>query len=337
MSAVTLFILLLASMSLTALVRKLALSSRWLDIPNARSSHEQPVPKGGGIAIVICFLSAVLILVTVGRLPRQEGLALGTASVIAVLGFLDDCWNLSIATRLSVQFACALLALILLGALPFFSVPGMRLEGGWSYLAYLLGALGVIWILNLVNFMDGIDGITGAETLFLCSAVILFALEAGQEDDALLLAALGVSVLGFLVWNLPPAKIFMGDVGSTFLGFVLALLAVLSISHGYMSLWTWLLLGGVYVTDTAVTLVKRMICGEIWYHAHREHAYQHAAVRFGSHGKTVAGVMLINVGWLLPLAWLSRLVSQWAWLLTMLGLLPLILLALKFKAGTRLR
>jgi len=160
-------------------------------------------------------------------------------------------------------------------------------------------------------------------------------LMSGDTALALLSGALFAGTIGFLFWNWPPAKIFMGDVGSGFVGYSLGILALISIHHGSMTLWSWILLLGVFLVDATVTLLKRVKAGETWHRAHNSHAYQHAARKYNSHRTVSVSILLINTLWLFPLSWLALNFPQYGALLATLGIVPLVLLAIFFGAGQR--
>ncbi|WP_315984160.1 hypothetical protein [Aliamphritea spongicola] len=162
----------------------------------------------------------------------------------------------------------------------------------------------IVWILNLFNFMDGIDGLASIEALFVCiGAVIcgLIANDGGFLNSSIILTILFFSILGFLSWNIPPAKIFMGDACSGFLGFIMSTVSVLATLENNILFWCWITLLAVFISDATSTLVRRLL-GESIHIAHRSHAYQHAAQYFGSHKVVVKYVIMINILWLLPLS-----------------------------------
>lgn len=169
----------------------------------------------------------------------------------------------------------------------------------------MLSALAFTWFINLYNFMDGIDGIAAVEAIFVCLAASFLCWDRGANTEALLLLCLLVSVAGFLLINWPPAKIFMGDVGSNFLGLIIGLLGLMTINNGVLNIWTWSILLAVFVVDSTGTLVQRFRSGEVWYYAHRSHFYQLAALKFSSHRKVDLGLIALNCCWLFPLAWSS--------------------------------
>jgi Fuc2NAc and GlcNAc transferase len=190
-----------------------------------------------------------------------------------------------------------------------------------------LGAVGLVWLLNLYNFMDGIDAIAGAEAV----CVALGALLLGGAATWLLLAA---AAGGFLLLNWPPARIFMGDVGSGFLGFALGVLAVDAAAWELVPLASSAILLGVFLVDATVTLVHRWLRGERLAQAHRSHAYQHAARRLGGHRPVVLAVVALNLVWLLPWAWAAKAWPAWSMAAVAAALGPLVLLAWGLGAGT---
>lgn len=270
---------------LTGLVRRYSLSRRMMDIPNDRSLHEAPTPRGGGLSFVAVFLAAVTGLALAGIIPAHLALALGPGGVlVALTGWLDDHGHLSVRLRLAVQFLAAAIAVAALGGFE-------SLELGWVTMPLgaagsVLAAVGIVWMLNLYNFMDGIDGIAGVEAVTTAAFAGLLLAWKGAPGLAVLCAVLASAAAGFLVWNWPPARIFMGDVGSGFLGYVFAVMALASEKAGAVPLLVWVLLLGVFVLDTTVTLFLRMRRGETIWQAHRSHYFQRA-VQAGLSHKTV--------------------------------------------------
>jgi len=318
---------------LTAALRRYALAHNVIDVPNARSSHKSPTPRGGGIAFVISYLLGILALLFIGSIGPSEALALaGTGAWIALIGFLDDHGHIQARWRLLAHFIGAAWALYWIGGVPPIAVFGFELGSGW--VLAILGALYLVWLLNLYNFMDGIDGIASIEAI--CVAVggcILYAI-AGQPMAGASSAMLAATVAGFLVWNFPPAKIFMGDGGSGFLGITLGALSLQAGWHSPAMLWAWLILLGVFIVDATLTLLRRLGRGEKVYEAHRTHAYQYASRRCGSHRRVTLSVLAVNLLWLLPVA----IAVSTGFVDGLVGLLcaylPLVAGALWLKAGS---
>jgi Fuc2NAc and GlcNAc transferase len=302
----------LACAVLTGLVRRHAMQQGILDIPNARSSHTQPTPRGGGVAI------AGVILVTVVLSGLLEWVPSGTAIgfvlggvLIAAIGYYDDRKGLSARVRIAVHLLAATLAV---GALLHFGDGARPLPLLPGALAFALFIIGVVWSTNLFNFMDGIDGIAGSQAAFVSLAsAALVSLAHGTSSPWLILPVVtGGACVGFLVWNWPPAKIFMGDAGSGFLGFWLACMALALDSIGLLSIWTSTILGSLFIADATVTLLRRAVRGERWYEAHRSHAYQVLARRWNSHLGVTGLVCCVNLFLVLPLAVASVLVPNFA-------------------------
>jgi len=304
-----------AAWALTWAVRHYALARDVLDHPNERSSHDVPTPRGGGVAIVVAAVAAEAALWAAGWLPREAALALAGGGVaVAAIGWLDDHGGVSAKARAAVHFAAAAWALFWLGGLP-----ELRLGLGSVPLGIagaVLAAFGIVWSTNLYNFMDGIDGIAGAEAVTCGLFGGLLLLAAGGRGLAAAAFALAAASAGFLAWNWHPARIFMGDAGSYFLGFTFAVLAVASERAGSVPLLAWMVLLGVFVFDATATLVRRFRRGERWHQAHRSHAYQRAAPTRAHHARVSGAVAGLNV-MLASLAWLGT--TRPGWLLPAVG------------------
>lgn len=323
--------LFIASFLLTGAVQRIALRGGMLDVPVSRSLHEKAKPVGGGIVIALLFLVYAGACFFRGDILLHEFLALVGGALVALVGLLDDLWKLSLAWRIPAQFAAASWVIWWLGNVPpidfYFFVLGE------SFLLNALAVLALVWLLNLYNFMDGVDGLAATELVFVNVLCFMIAVSADDAVLGLLSAGFGAAALGFLVWNWPPARIFMGDAGSNFIGFSLGVLALLSMLHDSMTVWTWLLLLGVFVSDATVTLFRRISGGHKWYEGHCCHAYQHAVERLGSHRRVTLAILALNCFWLAPLAWWTVMRPQWGMPLALAGLAPLVILALRLDAG----
>jgi Fuc2NAc and GlcNAc transferase len=198
----------------------------------------------------------------------------------------------------------------------------------------ILAVLAIVWAINLFNFMDGIDGIAGVEAVFVAAAgACLCAAGGGASAVSAAGFVLAGSCLGFLVWNWPPAKIFLGDVGSGFLGYCLAVLTLAATRGSPAAGWIWIILLGVFLVDATVTLSRRAVRGARVHEAHRSHAYQSLARRWHSHLKVTLAVSALNLCWLLPLASFAAVRPRWAIASTAMALLPLVIVALWVGAG----
>lgn len=323
---------LLLSWLLTGAVRRYALARSLLDVPNARSSHAVPTPRGGGLAIVLAFLGALpmLALEDVLSWPTMWAL-LGGGAWVAALGFLDDHGHVAARWRLLGHFLGAGWVLLWLGGLPPLRVGEATLELGWA--GHGLALVGLVWLLNLYNFMDGIDGIAAVEAVCACFGGALLYVLMGYPIQAWAPLALALAVLGFLYWNFPPARIFMGDAGSGFLGLVLGAMALQAAWVASELLWAWLILLGVFVVDATWTLMHRLLRRERVYEAHRSHAYQFASRRFGRHLPVTLATAVLNMLWLLPLAICAALGYLNGMVALVVAYSPLAWLAWRFDAG----
>lgn len=323
----------ISALILTAVLRRYALKKSLLDIPNARSSHGIPTPRGGGLSIVLCFLVSLVWLYSGNQIADQVYYALLASGImIGTIGFWDDHQSVSAMIRITAHFACAIWVIYWIGGIISIRILDHNIQLGW--IGNVIGVLLLVWLLNLYNFMDGIDGLAAMETIFIAlSASLLVFLRGGSANYATaLLFVLSLASMGFLVWNWPPAKIFMGDVGSGFIGFMLAALAILTSLDGSLPLWSWLILFGVFLTDSTITLMGRIWRKERWYEAHRNHAYQIASRLLQSHKKVTMVVASINVFWLLPFAILATFLRAYGLLWLLIAYAPLVLLINKLAA-----
>lgn len=342
-----LFLTGVVSYVLTGFLRHYALSKSLLDVPNSRSSHTVPTPRSGGLAFVIAIsLSATLFGLYYGiekqSLEIYYVVIIG-GIIIAAIGLVDDFRHVPAIWRLLVHTIVASYTVILLD-IPVIEISVLTFKP--NIILEILFVLGVIWLINLYNFMDGIDGLAGAETVCVTGSATLILLAgtgyAGfvtQSDESsnltlvFIFLIIMISVFGFLIWNWPSARIFMGDVGSSYLGFIFGVLAISTPVTSILTIWTWLILLGVFFVDATITLIRRMISRERVYTAHRTHAYQHAVQIFGNHRVVTVSVILINMIWLFPLAWLATMKPGWGAVLTVIAYIPLIILAIKLRAG----
>ncbi len=289
-----LILVVLSSYSLTALVRFYALKKNILDIPNERSSHSVVTPRGGGLAVAATFIFALLFMAIFEIVSLNVAVALvGGGLMIAAIGWIDDKNSVSPRLRLVVHFLAAIWALYWLGGFTRMDIGFTTVHLGWA--GSVLAAVGIVWMINLYNFMDGIDGIAGTEAISvaICAGFLLF--WSGSQGLAGVCIILALAVGGFLVWNWPPARIFMGDVGSGFLGYVFAVLAIISDKSSSVPVIIWLMLLGVFIADATITLFRRMARGEKLSQPHRTHVYQLAVQAGYSHKQVTLVVLFINI------------------------------------------
>jgi Fuc2NAc and GlcNAc transferase len=336
-----------ASLVLTALLRRYALRRHLLDVPNARSSHTVPTPRGGGVAIVVSFFAALAVSASgYAGLPLPPTLLwslIGAGGVVAIIGFVDDHNHIAAHWRLLVHFIAAAAVLFILPEVPnpftftlAFTPDSPRPLSGILLALLACGeVLYLVWVLNLYNFMDGIDGIAGTEAICVClGGALLFLLRGDIQDIRLAVVALllAAAALGFLYWNWSPARIFMGDAGSGFLGFALGVLSLYATLQAPVLFWSWAILLAVFICDASLTLARRAFARQRVHEAHRSHAYQHAAQRRGHRPVTLA-VGAINIFWLLPLALAVGLDRLHPAIGILAAYAPLTVAALKLNAG----
>ena len=323
----------LISFLLTGYMRHYALKKNIIDNPNERSSHTIPTPRGGGVSIVITFLLVLVGLIISNQLQLTTGSILVAAGLgVAILGFLDDHGHINSMLRLAIHFLIAIGAVFSLGGFSDVTLFNGNLHLGWF--ANIIAVLFLVWLLNLYNFMDGINGIASVEaiTTVVSMAILYYVLNTTLNSDILWLLA--ACVFGFLLWNFPKAKIFMGDACSGFLGLTLGILALIALKENLALFCAWIICLGVFVVDATYTLVKRVLSGYKMYDAHRSHSYQILSRRWGSHTPVTLAIAAINLLWLFPIAYITT-TQQWAYpeFAVLIAYLPLIFLAIKLKAG----
>lgn len=289
-----LIIVVLASYFLTALVHFYALKKNILDIPNERSSHSVVTPRGGGLAIAATFIFSLVFIAVLGIVSVNVAVALvGGSVLIAAIGWIDDRNSVSPRLRLAVHFLAAVWALYWLGGFTRMDVGFTTVHLGWA--GSIIAAVGIVWLINLYNFMDGIDGIAGTEAISVALGAGFLLFWGGSQGLAWVCIILALAVAGFLVWNWPPAQIFMGDVGSGFLGYVFAVLAIVTEKSFSVPLIVWLMLLGVFITDASITLFKRLARGEKLSQPHKTHVYQLAVQAGYSHKQVTLVLLFINI------------------------------------------
>lgn len=298
----------------------LRLARRWqiLDVPNERSSHEHPTPRGGGLPLMLSFFFGVALVFgpSVFWSSQYSAVLLGTL-FLTLLGLVDDNWTLSSRLRFFAYGICSVLAaaaLLSAGG----TTPGL--------LFIFCTAFVILWALNLYNFMDGVDGLAATQCFLACCAVAVLSWgNGGAPGYSVFCLLLGFSHLGFLLWNWPGARLFMGDAGSVSTGFLLATLAVLGATQGYLSFFCWVVLLAVFITDASWTLCWRLLSRQKFTQPHRSHAYQRLSRRWGSHWPVVILLIAINGLWLFPLAGCIALWPQYTPVFVTLAYLPLLL------------
>jgi UDP-N-acetylmuramyl pentapeptide phosphotransferase/UDP-N-acetylglucosamine-1-phosphate transferase len=273
-----------------------ALKRKLLDIPNERSSHFLPTPKGGGVAIIVSWYLGISILYFLNFIPENLFYSLLSGLLLAIISFIDDIVDLKPYIRLIAQVITASIALAFLDGLA--SIVIYKFEISFRIFLLPFTVVGMVWFINLYNFLDGIDGYASLEAITIAFAVFIF-------TGNIVCLIFMVCVLGFLSWNWPKARIFMGDVGSTQLGFILIVLGIYFHNQGELSIIHWLMLSSLFWFDATITLFRRWKNKEKLSLAHRKHVYQRAVQSGLSHQKTVLISLVFNI-LILGLVFLSR-------------------------------
>jgi UDP-N-acetylmuramyl pentapeptide phosphotransferase/UDP-N-acetylglucosamine-1-phosphate transferase len=317
-----------------------------LDHPNERSLHRTPTPRTGGVAIMGALYLGVLVYGVLSRIQSSPGelmpgldstacWILMMTGVISVVSFIDDRQGLPVTVRFGIQLLAA--SLLVIGSGLVFPLTTVPLPGfikfGWIAVPFTVVFL--VWMANLYNFMDGMDGFAGGMTVIGCGLLGYFAWQAHHPVISLLATLQSAAAAGFLVHNFPPAKIFMGDVGSVSTGFLVAALIVLGCRDGVFDLWVPLIVFSPFILDATVTLVRRAFRQEKVWEAHRDHYYQRLVLSGWGHRRTVLaeyGVMVLCSGFALFYQNASeewRFVTLGVWGMTFLSL------ALMVKGGVQ--
>ncbi len=278
--------LFLLSVTFTYFIKNYAIKKSLVDIPNDRSSHSVATPHGGGIAIAITWFIGISYLYYMDDINSSLYLALMVGIIISVVSYFDDLYELSAKLRLLIQALVAFFGLYFLGGFESFTFGLFSIEN--QFFTNIFAFFMIIWFINLYNFLDGIDGYAGSEAAFLgLAGFLLF----GGAHFLVLVAA----VLGFLIWNWHKAKIFMGDVGSTLLGYNIAIFTIYYANQEPLNLWIWIILFGLFWFDATLTLIRRYKNREKLSKAHRKHAYQRLTQAGWAHDRVVIYSILVNI------------------------------------------
>jgi Fuc2NAc and GlcNAc transferase len=279
-------IVFLLSFTGTFIIIKVAHRKNILDVPNLRSSHTEPTPRGGGLAIVLTWYLGLLGLRYLNLLEADLFYALISGSVLAVIGLLDDLYSLKPWIRMLFQVLTVIAGLYFLKG--FNTIYLGSNEFTLHFIFTLIALIGAVWFVNLFNFLDGIDGYASIEAIAVASGMYIV-----TNNPIFLILILSVS--GFLLWNWPKARIFMGDIGSTQLGYILVILGIYFNNNHELNIFGWMTLTSLFWIDATITLLRRWRNKEKLSEAHKKHAYQRI-VQYGfSHQKTILFALFINI------------------------------------------
>lgn len=323
---------------ITLLVCRYATSLKLVHRPNERSSHTKITPHGGGLGIIASFFLISLWLMYLEEIysPVYWGV-IALCLLVALVGLVDDIIHLSATIRLIVHASVSLLVYLGISTLPLPAIE--EILGLPFWLTVTLVIFAGSWWINLFNFMDGIDGLAASQAIFMLLSAAFLSLYFNpivlETTVWLWMICLATATSGFLFHNWSPAKIFMGDVGSTFLAFMIFFFALITISLGWMNYAAWVILSALFVIDASITLFRRIFARENILQAHRSHLYQHLASYWSSHQKVTLLYLSVNLFWLFPLAYLCLTYRDASWWLLLIAYLPLSYLAYKFDAGKK--
>lgn len=310
MSGITLFFFavlgFLVSMLGVELVRRYSTRRNFFDVPNERSSHSRLTPRGGGLAIVAIVIVGLIGFEMLGMFSWAAvwGYLLG-ATLIAIVSWIDDRYSFPTKWRLLIHFTGAVLVIVSAGYFQSITLPflGECNLGGFGFLLTLFWLVGLT---NAYNFMDGIDGIAAGQAVVAGTGWMVIGILIHTPLAVILGMLIASSSLGFLIHNRPPARIFMGDVGSTFLGFTFAALPVLTIKNDSRLAFAGLLLLWPFIFDATFTFFRRLFRRENVFAAHRSHIYQRLVLAGHSHlVVSLIYVFLAIIGMVLSLTWSS--------------------------------
>lgn len=321
---ITLFVL---SLILSYLYIGYAHRRELLDIPNSRSAHSEVTPRGGGLVFIGLWLLACSAAMPFHFWTANAALVFFPGLLLtALIGFRDDHQHVPARWRALVHFAAAMMSVYAIGGFKVIDFGSFSLNLG--VMGDILAVLVTVWSINLFNFMDGSDGLAGSQAIIVlcCGGSMLW--WAGGHDLALAAFAVAACVAGFLCWNWPPAKLFMGDVGSASLGFLVIVFAMAGEKWYGVPGLLWSIPYGVFIFDATLTLIRRVAANERWYEPHRLHAFQRLYEIGWSHKRILLAYVAVNLllaGFAL-IAYFNRELLVWMILLTVLLLALLYLI-----------
>ena len=295
MVAAALVVALVVALVSTPVVKNLAIKVKAVDVPkDGRRMHDHPIPRMGGLAIFLGFLLSVLLFLELT--PQMRGMLLG-AVIIVVLGIFDDIYSLRAMFKFVVQIVAALVAVLSGNVIEAVSNPNVFSADLYWELGWLKIPVTIIWIVaitNAVNLIDGLDGLACGVSTISSMTLLVIALVASEPNVAILMAALAGGCLGFLPYNMNPAKIFMGDTGSTFLGYILAVVSIQGLFKFYtiISFAVPFLMLGLPIFDTCFAFIRRIAHGQSPMHADRSHVH-HRLIDMGFNQKQAVAVLYI--------------------------------------------
>lgn len=291
---------LLLSFTLTVLAMHYSRRQGLYDQPGERRSHQIATLRGGGIAILLSIVLTQVYLVSQKLLTLDISLLFSlNLTAIGLIGWWDDHRPLAARYRLIMQIlvtSCVIVYLL------YLLVLSGNIVISWTVLALaIVSVISMCWLINLLNFMDGSNGLAAMQGLFCCVLFAVLLFQQGDQTGGLIAASAAAAILGFLPWNWPLKRVFMGDSGSYAIGFTLAFLSAYAYWYSAISVAMIILLQALFLVDSTATLIMRVVQGKRWYTAHREHAYQRLIMMGMSHTKVLMIYTIINIFFILPI------------------------------------
>ena len=330
LAIITILLSYILSISFELLFKKF----QWfIDTPNSRSSHLLQTPSAGGLAIIFSYAIFIISLSFINTIDKTSlGILFILLLPVMLVGLLDDLKETKISLRLIIQFISA-----------SFLIYYFQINTNWapdftftqsSFLIIFLSIVLSVWLMNLYNFMDGVDGYAGSQAIFVFSASALLAyLNKPEENMHLYLIGFSLASLGFLFRNWQPAKIFMGDTGSVSIGFIIAFFIFFSASESIISIYTWLILLSVFISDATYTLFVRAVTKKNLTKPHLTHGFHLLSKNKKPQVNVAKYMIFFNIFWVLPFAFISNVFIDFHILVTIVAYLPLLFLLLKLGAG----
>ncbi len=314
--------------------RRFAVHFGIIDMPNERSSHKVPMPRGAGICFYIGFTITLVILYFMGELALRFTFPIFLGgSMMMLLGYWDDLKSLPTSVRLFVQILASVFVVALLTK-GFANDIQISFLPDWPWLTSAFCILYVAWFVNLYNFMDGSDGLATLTGILGSAIISVVSFASSNFDLALIYATLAFALLAFLTLNWHPAVVFMGDAGAYFLGFIFGAFALLSKLIYETSLYVHLIVFGMFVVDATWTLIRRGVRVEKVYRPHKQHAFQKLVAAGWSHPHVALLYGGIMVFWLLPMTVFTVTYPMYSFLFLVISYLPIFFFVVWSNAGT---
>jgi len=296
-----------------------------------RSLHFKNTLRGGGIVFGTLFSVFIIYYFFLGEIDKIDAIAFGICGLFAtVIGFFDDIYDINAKKKFSMQ---VLLSISFTASNFYFNFSTTFFENNSIIILIIICSwiFVPLWIINSFNFIDGINGLAIGTAIFSATALILsLYISKGSSNFITIYSILFIVCLGFLPFNFPSAKLFMGDAGSIFLGFIYGSTVLVILFNNYLSIWTVISVFSYLLADTLSTNIIRLLTIKKWYGVHRSHAYQNLARVLNNHTKVTVGIMIYNVFYILPLTLFTVWFSNFAIYFTIAAFLPAIIFSIKY-------